>query len=63
MGAWDYGSFQNDAASDWAYQLIESKDPVAFLQEALTPEDEDGYLDSYSASQLIAAVENRSFFN
>jgi hypothetical protein len=34
MGAWDVGTFDNDAASDWAYELAELQD-LSLVAEAI----------------------------
>ena len=56
MGAWDAGSFDNDAACDWAVEFAKSKDlaPVfGIFARALDAE----YIDGTSGCQAIAACE------
>jgi Domain of unknown function (DUF4259) len=58
MGAWGVGSFDNDAACDWAGNLAESDDlsPVHdALAEVLDTGDE--FLDSDLACEALAACE------
>lgn len=58
MGAWGYGSLENDTASDWLYEL-EHADGFSTIDAKL---DEvmsmgDDYLDSDVAQEALAAVE------
>jgi len=56
MGAWGIGSFDNDDAVDWAYELGESQGTellVATL-EAIGPED---HLEAPDCSIALAAAE------
>lgn len=58
MGTWSHGSFGNDTANDWAYELEDATDfsvIEAALQVALDEGDE--YLDADLAMEAIAAVE------
>lgn len=56
-GAWDTGSFDNDDALDWVWELSESDDLSVVentLEEAV---DASGYLEAPTASMAIAAAE------
>jgi len=56
-GAWGVGSFENDDALDWVYELEESSGFSA-LSAALRPVATDkGYIDAPSGSYAIAAAE------
>jgi len=54
MGAWGHGTFENDTASDWLYDLEEASD-LNFLKRAFDVPDE--YLESDEASEALAAAE------
>jgi len=59
MGAWGVGSFENDDASDWILDFMETPDPLE-IGKALTtvlalPEDE--YLEITEAANAVAAAE------
>ena len=57
MGAWGTGPFENDAASDWVYELEESDD-FEFVREQLRRcLAQDAYLDSYYGTTAVAAAE------
>ncbi|MCC6899205.1 MAG: DUF4259 domain-containing protein [Polyangiaceae bacterium] len=58
MGAWDVGTFDNDTASDWAYELHGSED-LGLVESAIeavliTASD---YLDADEACEALAACE------
>ncbi len=58
MGAWDVGTFDNDTASDWAYELHGAED-LALVESAIeavliTASD---YLDADEACEALAACE------
>jgi hypothetical protein len=55
MGAWGTGSFDNDDASDWIYELEESPD-VAVVRRALDIRSAP-YLEAPEGSTAIAAAE------
>lgn len=55
MGTWGMGSFENDAASDWAYDLVERNSP-AFLAETLQ-QSEVEYLEGPEGESMVAASE------
>lgn len=58
MGAWDIGSFDNDTASDWVYDLERSSD-TALIADALESVAAvgEGYLDAHECCEAIAAAE------
>jgi hypothetical protein len=58
MGAWGVGSWDNDDACDWVYELVESKDlsPVIEALRAVTDPD-DAYLESPVCRLALAAAE------
>ncbi len=58
MGAWGVGSFENDAARDWAYDLEAAAD-LSPVEEALDKvlQGDSGYLDADDAEEALAAVE------
>ena len=55
MGAWGSGSFENDAALDWAAG-VQSIDDVRGPFERLKAED-SGYVDVDLACEVVAAAE------
>ena len=57
MGAWGVGTFENDDAGDWVYQLEEAND-LDFLRDTLqAAADPDGYLEAPTCSMALAAAE------
>ena len=56
MGAWGHGSFDNDDAQDWLFELTESADGQA-LEAAVTAVDSDEYLEAPECSIALAAAE------
>ncbi|HEU5050952.1 MAG TPA: DUF4259 domain-containing protein [Gemmatimonadales bacterium] len=58
MGAWGTGSFENDSASDWVYELEAARDisPVRAALEATLAAARD-YLDADVATTGLAAAE------
>lgn len=58
MGTWDVGTFDNDVAADWAYEL-EGQSDTNFLSATLARVLDTGpeYLDSDIASEGLAAAE------
>ncbi|HEX2750433.1 MAG TPA: DUF4259 domain-containing protein [Verrucomicrobiales bacterium] len=58
MGAWDFGPFDNDDASDWIYELEESSDTsvIADTLAAVTEADADD-LETLDCTNAIAAAE------
>lgn len=56
-GAWDVGSFDNDDALDWAWELTESDD-LSLVEETLrNAVDATGYLEAPAGSMALAAAE------
>jgi len=49
MGAWGYGPFDNDSASDFWYDLRDAKDPAKFLKKMLD-NAKQGYEDERRAA-------------
>jgi hypothetical protein len=57
MGAWGVGTFENDDAGDWVYQLEEAND-LDFVRDTLqAAADPDGYLEAPTCSMALAAAE------
>ncbi len=58
MGAWGAGSFDNDTACDWAYDLNETDD-LSLVEEAIERVLEAGgdYLEAPDAEEALAASE------
>ena len=56
-GAWDVGSFDNDDALDWVWELTES-DGISIVEDSLqAAAGSSSYLDAPTASMAIAAAE------
>ena len=56
MGAWGIGSFDNDDAADWVYELEESSGAEA-IRTALQAISPDAYLEAPECSSALAAAE------
>ena len=58
MGAWDFGPFDNDDASDWIYELEETSDTSLIVETlaAITEADADD-LETLDCTNAIAAAE------
>ena len=56
MGAWGTGSFENDDAADWAYELEES-DGSDLLEATLDAVDSDEFPEAPDCSTALAAAE------
>ena len=58
MGAWSHEPFGNDAAGDWAYDLLETKD-LSLIESTLNKaiEESKEYLEAPDGEEAIAAVE------
>ena len=56
MGTWGIGSFDNDDAADWVYELEESGGADA-ISQALRAIGPDGYLEAPDCSIALAAAE------
>ena len=67
MGAWGTGSFGNDDAADWLYDLYESEGDVLLVQSLSTiaTASPSSYLEApvccvaLAAAEIVAAVEGR----
>jgi len=57
MGAWGVGTFENDDAGDWVYQLEEANDLDLVRGTLLAAADPEGYLDTPTCSMALAAAE------
>lgn len=58
MGAWDFGPFDNDDASDWLYELEDSSDTsVISAALSIVTEIGDEYLEAPDCSNALAAAE------
>ncbi|MEZ4222606.1 MAG: DUF4259 domain-containing protein [Polyangiaceae bacterium] len=57
MGTWGTNTFQTDTALDWFGELGDVDDPLAFLEDSLTPHIAGGRLDASSAEHVICAAE------
>lgn len=56
MGTWGVGSFENDGASDWVYEL-EASPGLAFLEETLEAGLATGYLETTEGENAVGAAE------
>ena len=56
-GAWDTGSFDNDDALDWIWELSESNDLTVVKDTLHAAANSSGYLEAPTASTAIAAAE------
>ena len=56
-GAWDVGSFDNDDALDWAWELSESDDLSLVEQTLRNAVDATDYLEAPTGSMALAAAE------
>jgi len=56
VGTWGIGSFDNDDAADWVYELEESGGADA-ISQALRAIGPDGYLEAPDCSIALAAAE------
>jgi len=57
MGAWGVGTFENDEASDWVYQLEEAGDLTLLKDTLVAAAEPSGYLESPACSEALAAAE------
>jgi hypothetical protein len=57
VGAWGVGTFENDDAGDWVYQLEEANDLDLVRGTLLAAADPDGYLEAPTCSMALAAAE------
>ena len=56
MGAWGAGTFDNDDAADWAYELLDSADLAPARAALAAPMDSDGWLEIPEAARAVAAA-------
>ena len=56
MGAWGTGSFDNDDAADWAYELEAASDLGPARQALSATMDTDGYLEIPEGACAVAAA-------
>jgi hypothetical protein len=56
VGAWGTGTFDNDDAADWVYELLESADLVPARQAMAATMDSDGWLEIPEVSRAVAAA-------
>ncbi len=66
MGAWGVGTFENDDASDWVYQLEEADDLDLVRVTLQAAADPEGYLEApiccmaLAAAEVVAALSGRA---
>jgi len=56
MGAWGIGTFENDDAADWAWELEEALDLGPVRQALAATMDTDGYLERPEGACAVAAA-------
>ncbi len=56
MGAWGTGTFDNDDAADWAYELGDALDLSPARQALAATMDSDGYLEIPEGACAVAAA-------
>ncbi len=56
MGAWGTGTFDNDDAADWAYELDDALDLSPARQALAATMDSDGYLEIPEGACAVAAA-------
>ena len=56
-GAWDMGSFDNDDALDWVYELESTSDLSAIITALTAVASNDSYIQAPTGSVAIAAAE------
>lgn len=60
MGSWDVGSFGNDAAADWVFELEEAEDlsvVESALNSVIEEAESDNYVESPTGCEAVAACE------
>lgn len=57
MGAWGVGTFENDDAGDWVYQLEEANDLELVRSALIAAADAPGYLEAPTCAEALAAAE------
>jgi len=56
MGAWGIGTFDDDDAADWAYELEEASDLSPARQALAAATDSDGFLEIPEGARAVAAA-------
>ena len=56
MGAWGPGTFDNDDAADWIYELLEAGDLTPAREALAATMDSDGWLESPEGARAVAAA-------
>lgn len=56
MGAWGTGTFDNDDAADWAYELEDASELTPARQALAATMDTDGYLEIPEGACAVAAA-------
>jgi hypothetical protein len=56
VGAWGTGTFDNDDAADWAYELVESADLAPARAALAATMDSDGWLEIPEGARAVAAA-------
>ncbi|XXY16026.1 DUF4259 domain-containing protein [Sorangium sp. So ce216] len=58
MGAWGYGSFENDSALDWLHEVVEAEPAlVGAALDGVATADDQVYLEVDECSAALAAAE------
>lgn len=57
MSAWNYYTFDNDAAADFAEDFLENPSEALLYEALATAAEEEGALETDEASQALAAAE------
>ena len=55
MGAWGPGTFDNDDAADWVYELLDSADLAPARAALAATMDSDGWLEIPEGARAVAA--------
>ena len=55
MGAWGPGTFDNDDAADWVYELLDSADLTPARAALAATMDSDGWLEIPEGARAVAA--------
>ena len=56
MGAWGPGTFDNDDAADWVYELLDSADLAPAREALAATTDSDGWLEIPEGARAVAAA-------
>ncbi len=56
MGTWDIGTFDNDTACDWAYELEKSSD-LSVIEKSINVVFEEDDMDADYACEALAAID------